>query len=253
MTTSDKTKARYRMKDLVEKTGFRRETIHFYIAEGLLPPPVKKQRNSAWYGEEHLSRLDAIRDLQQRQFLPLKAIKAILNDEQEHSYTGEQRRMLEALKTRFHDQLPQHDERLVEVGPLALRTGVTLEEITEFAEVGAIDLHGSGERARIPEQDAVLIECWGALRELGCSAERGFSPRDFEIFNNVMSILLDQEIKLFTERFSDADSESAWSVVENAVPILNRLFPILHEKRIRQFIEKFGEEERRRIAKGDKR
>ena len=118
--------------------------------------------------------------------------------------------------------------------------------------LGAIEIHGNGPGAQVSEEDAKLIECWGELRAMGCSVERGFSPQDFEIFDNVLSILLDQEIKLFTERFSSADEESAWGIVENAVPILNKLFPILHEKKIRQFIEAFGEDERKALAKAEK-
>ena len=49
--------ARYRMRDLVRESGLPRETIHYYLAEGLLPPPLKTGRNTALYSEDHLYRL----------------------------------------------------------------------------------------------------------------------------------------------------------------------------------------------------
>ncbi|MFN8644674.1 MAG: MerR family transcriptional regulator [Candidatus Binatia bacterium] len=64
------------MRDLTRATGLTRETIHFYIAQGLLPPGTKTGRNTAEYGREHLERLQRIRDLQAQHFLPLRARSA---------------------------------------------------------------------------------------------------------------------------------------------------------------------------------
>ena len=77
-----KTAPLLRMKDLIAETGLTRDTIHFYISEGLVPPPTHKRRNMAWYGPEHLERLNVIKTLQEERFLPLKAIKAVLAQEE---------------------------------------------------------------------------------------------------------------------------------------------------------------------------
>ncbi len=53
---------RFRMRDLVEQTGLTRETIHYYLSEGLLPPAIKTGRNTALYTEQHLERLRKIQD-----------------------------------------------------------------------------------------------------------------------------------------------------------------------------------------------
>ena len=249
---SDGSAARYRMKDLVERTGLRRETIHFYISEGLLPPAVKKQRNMAWYGAEHLERLEAIRTLQQKQFLPLKAIKAILNDEQGHAFTIGQRSLLERLKEMYRQREPEDPSALVDVAAVARRAGVPLSEVEDFAKRGAIALHGTRDGVQVAPEDAQLVESWGQLKALGCTPERGFSAQDFGLIENVLAILLDQEIKLFTERFSDMSEQEAWTVVERALPILNRVIGILHEKKIREFISGFGEDELRPAAKNEK-
>ena len=77
----------YKMKDLCERTGLGRQAIHFYIQRGLLPPGHKTGHNMAYYSEVHLERIQLIRKLQHERFLPLDAIKAIL-DEQELSAGG---------------------------------------------------------------------------------------------------------------------------------------------------------------------
>lgn len=45
------------MRELSERSGLPRTTIHHYIREGLLPPARKTAPNAALYGEDHLERL----------------------------------------------------------------------------------------------------------------------------------------------------------------------------------------------------
>src|SRR5262245_61688730 len=69
---------RMRMAELAAKSGVARETIHFYLREGLLPRPRKGGRTVAYYGEEHLSRLLLVRRLREEKYLPSAVIRRIL-------------------------------------------------------------------------------------------------------------------------------------------------------------------------------
>jgi AcrR family transcriptional regulator len=50
-----------RISDLERRSGFSRRTIHFYLRDGLLHPPVKTGRTMAYYDEAHLRKLELIR------------------------------------------------------------------------------------------------------------------------------------------------------------------------------------------------
>ncbi len=67
-----------RMADLSRLSGLSRETIHFYLREGLLPRPQKGGRTVAFYTDEHVQRLAAIRRLREEKFLPLAVIRRLL-------------------------------------------------------------------------------------------------------------------------------------------------------------------------------
>ena len=67
-----------RMAELSRRSGVSRETIHFYLREGLLPPPRKVGRNMAWYDDSHVETLALIKRLQHEKFLPLSVIKKVL-------------------------------------------------------------------------------------------------------------------------------------------------------------------------------
>src|SRR6185369_11170344 len=84
-THGARARRRMKMKDLERATGVGRESIRFYIREGLLPEPERPGRNVAWYDESFVERIGLIKELQQKRFLPLHVIKAIVGNDAEPS------------------------------------------------------------------------------------------------------------------------------------------------------------------------
>jgi DNA-binding transcriptional MerR regulator len=72
---------RLKMRDLERLTGVGRETIRYYIREGLLPEPERPSRNVAWYDQRFVDRLALIKELQQKRFLPLHVIRRLVSGE----------------------------------------------------------------------------------------------------------------------------------------------------------------------------
>src|SRR5262249_56302670 len=60
--------------------GVRVPTIKHYLREGLLPEPVKTSRNMAYYSPEFVDRIKLIKQLQEERFMPLRAIKSVLEE-----------------------------------------------------------------------------------------------------------------------------------------------------------------------------
>ena len=69
----------YRVEELAAKAGLSVDTVRYYQAKGLLPPPTRAGR-VGWYHEEHLDRLLEIRRLQSRG-LTLAVIGRLLSGE----------------------------------------------------------------------------------------------------------------------------------------------------------------------------
>ena len=70
---------RFRVEDLARRADISVDTIRFYQKRRLVPPPVREGR-VAWYGPEHLERLQRIRDLRTRG-LTLALIARVLDGE----------------------------------------------------------------------------------------------------------------------------------------------------------------------------
>ena len=65
------------IKDLEDYTGVPRRTIHFYVKEGLIPPPDGAGRG-AYYGMDHAEALVLITALKGSTHLRLEGIREIL-------------------------------------------------------------------------------------------------------------------------------------------------------------------------------
>ncbi len=69
-----------KISELIKKTGVSKETIHYYIREGLLPEPEKTGKNTSEYDEIFVSAIQTIKALQENYFLPLSSIKTTMKE-----------------------------------------------------------------------------------------------------------------------------------------------------------------------------
>src|SRR5687767_1992192 len=69
-----------RIAELARRSGTSKETIHFYLREGLLRKPKKTSRNMAYYDESHVEQLKLIKRLRTESYLPLHVIKRVLKE-----------------------------------------------------------------------------------------------------------------------------------------------------------------------------
>jgi DNA-binding transcriptional MerR regulator len=72
------TKHLLRIGELAHLTKVSTRTIRFYVEEGLLPKPVKTNRNMAYYDPECIPKIKAIKKAQTERFLPLVVIGQML-------------------------------------------------------------------------------------------------------------------------------------------------------------------------------
>ena len=69
-----------KISELVKKTHVSKETIHYYVREGLVSKPKKLGKNVAVYDESCIDQIKTIKRLQDNFFLPLSVIKKIIKN-----------------------------------------------------------------------------------------------------------------------------------------------------------------------------
>ncbi|MES1943434.1 MerR family transcriptional regulator [Salinisphaera sp. PC39] len=223
---------------MVERTGVGREAIRFYINEGLLPRPEKTAPNMAWYSERHIELLKLIRRLQDDQFLPLKAIKSVLHNTGEHEFSPRQLQVF----ARMREQLAE-GERLPhpphELSKLARYLNLAQDEIQAFRELGLL----REKATRLTGEEESMLRLWASIRDAGLTRERGISPRIVEMIVEAADLLFDREIRLFENYLNDLDDREAEALMRSVIPDINRMFEILHRRRIRAFISRYAGQE----------
>jgi len=231
----------YRMKDLCELTGLPRQVIHFYIQQGLVPPGVKTGRNMAYYTPQHVERLQLVRQLQHERFLPLKAIKALL-DGQEEAFTPSQRVMLLGVRDRLEHTLAREEgrspgEQVVDVLELLARTGVSKEDLDRAVELGFVATREVDGRVVMAGDQAWLLEVWGELRAAGLTRELGFVVDDLAIYEEAIGSLFTQEVMLVTSRVHGLPPERVGEMLERALPLVHTFLTRYHAMRVRHFFQ----------------
>jgi DNA-binding transcriptional MerR regulator len=229
------------MKDLCELTGLPRQVIHFYIQQGLVPPGLKTGRNMAYYGPQHVERVQLIRQLQHERFLPLRAIKALL-DGQESAFTLDQRRQLLEVRERLSAVLAREEGRGplpqgVDADELLARTGVSRADLERAIELGFVGARVENGRLLVAADQAWMIETWGMLRAAGFTEERGFRVDDLTIYEEVIGELFARESQLFAERVRDLEPDEVASMIERALPIIHNFLARYHAMRVRHFFQ----------------
>ncbi len=223
---------RYRMKDLCESTGLPRQAIHFYIQQGLLPPGRKTGRNMALYGDEHLERLRLIKKLQHERFLPLKAIKALLDGRGE-MFTPSQHRFLVEVKERLSASLARPGQRAsMDAEQLLARTGVTRVDLERAVELGLLGARRDDDgHLQIAEDDAWMVELLGEIRRIGFTEELGYTLDDFAFYQEAMDRMLEREITLLSSRLAGLPPEQVAPMIERVLPLIHAFLTRYHADR----------------------
>lgn len=223
-----------RMRDLEKASGVGRETIRFYIREGLLPEPEKPSRNSARYTELHVARLKAIKRLQEERFLPLAVIRTLLEAEDgERWLLPEAFPMLDAMLA----------QRLDEAGPARVALadlGLPAHQLDHLDDV----MISVAEDGSIAARDAAILRTIQRLEDIGFTPELGFDGGQMRLYNVLIDWLTSQEIRHFLEHTAGHVGEAkALDMAEQGISVINEL---LGQLRTRALLRKLAE--RRTIA-----
>jgi DNA-binding transcriptional MerR regulator len=218
-----------RMRDLEKASGVGRETIRYYIREGLLPEPDKTSPNSARYSEIHVSRLKAIKRLQEERFLPLAVIRTLLEAEDGERWL-------------LPDSFPMLDAQLAQRFDGAGPARVALAELglPDYQHLHLDDLMiPLADDGTIAARDAAILRTIQRLDDIGFTPELGFDGGQMRLYNVLIDWLTGQEIRHFLEHTAGHVGEAkALDMAEQGISVINEL---LGQLRTRALLRKLAE------------
>jgi len=217
------------MRDVTERTGLSRQAIHFYVEQGLVDPPEKTGKTMGYYSEAQVERILLVKKLQREHFLPLKAIRAMLDDQQ-GDFTRAQQQVLRDVKAR----LPAHTTTIevtaeVPLAPLLAKAKLSRRDVNELEDVGLVRV----ERGKLTPDHAWLVELWGEVRAAGFTRELGFGPELLVMFERGIERIFVEETQLLTRLAAALPAAKVAEMVERALPLVHSYLVRLHQTKVR--------------------
>ncbi len=162
-----------KISELSRRTSVPKETIHYYVREGLIPRPRKKGKNVSDYDESFVDRILLIKQIQDHFFLPLSLIKKIIK---RHDQSPELKALLK-LRMGYFNPLDQLLEKEV-VGEeaFAKATGMGTKWIAQFEEWGVITPETCDGRVVYSQDDVIIGRLLVDLDRAGFGPKDGFDP-----------------------------------------------------------------------------
>lgn len=134
---TDKTKP-MRISQLSKATGVSRQTIHYYMREGLLPPPTKTAPNMAYYTPDYVDDIHLIKELQEKRYLPLAVIKMVMDAKRAGKDVRDLRDMRLSLEDIFRPSDPDDELAPLTLVELVVVTGVPAQTLEAMDDLGLL-------------------------------------------------------------------------------------------------------------------
>ena len=223
-----------KIAELAERSGVTIATLKHYLREGLIAPVKKTGRTMSWYDERTVARVRVIKELQQRQFLPLELIKRTLASESEPDELAAANAIAGVLAKHRGDRRLTWAE-LVERGvePREL----DWLETAQLAVPDPVDHTYSGD-------DLALLQTLGAARKAGISPVM----LPFDILREYLAALrrlVEVELQMFRAGvLGRADGAAVPELTAAATELSERLVVLLRRKLLLPTLHRVIEEDR---------
>jgi len=225
-----------KISQLVRRTGVPKETIHFYIREGLLRKPRKSGVNSAEYNETYVDQVQLIKDLRDNYYLPIPEIKKIVKDFRKQSPSNQ-------AISQFHSRFFRPADRLFanEIkgrDAFCLETGLGKKWLTKAEVWGVLtpDVSEDGEAIYSPD-DVAIGKLMVDMDRLGFGPKDGHDPEDLryiaDFVREFVANSFNKYYQTILEKLSSADFAAKGSQYHE---LINLFFYHLYRKFAREAI-----------------
>lgn len=226
-----------RMAEVAELAGVSPATVKHYLREGLLEPGpgapkseriVRTSRNMAYYPPSIVDRIRLVKRLQEERFMPLRAIRELLEDgpERAQQLLGRRDEIIERALSRSDDAPLTSREELLE------RTGVPASVVDKLAELRVI---GDGDPG-YDRDELMIVEAFMRFRSTGFGEELGFTVYDALRYVDALEPLVREEAQTFLHRMVDRDvpPDRAVELMLAATDPLRDLVGAIHGRVLRE-------------------
>lgn len=186
-----------KISELVKVTGVPKETIHYYIREGILRKPRKTGKNTADYNESHVDQIRTIKALRDNYFLPIPVIKKLIKKHKKQSHP-------EQSSFRFLSEYFRPLDQLVstEVNGISAfleATGLSRKWLDKMEEWHVITAEKRGDAVFYAQDDVIIGKLIADMDRIGIGPRDGFDPKELKDFTAVLRAFVAKNLERYME------------------------------------------------------
>ena len=161
-----------KLAELAKVTGVTKDTIHYYMREGLLPKPRFRSKRLADYDQRHIDQIHYIRELQEKHDLPISVIKQILKRQKRVSKL--ERSLFRLQSKYFSPRVHLLAKKSVDEKAFREATGLSEDWLARLEDWGIITPQIHNEGKIYSQEDVTLGKLIDEMDKLGLGAKDGF-------------------------------------------------------------------------------
>jgi DNA-binding transcriptional MerR regulator len=187
-----------KLKELIKATDVSRETIQFYLRDGILPKPRKRNGAQADYNESYVNLIKLIKDLQENHFLPLNVIKKIIR--QIHKASPEKEQFFRLQSELFNpvNQVLSKQEISGEEA-FCKETGLGPKWLANAESWGIITPRIVDNQKNYDFEDIAIGKIMVEMDHAGFGPKDGFNPETLKHYRDALETVVSK----FNHRFTD--------------------------------------------------
>jgi len=227
-----------KISELVERTKVARETIHYYIREGVLAKPRKKGKNTADYDESYVDQICIIKGLQDNYYLPLAVIKKILKKQKKKSVMEQSSFWIQS---EYFKPIEQLLSDVVEGQEnFTKETELDQKWLSKMEEWGVINYQNHNDTKVYSRDDVMIGKLITDMGKTGFGPKDGYDPEELK---NVVSFFRNSVgdwIKKYIEpNLETASSEDFTANGAQFTEMMSLLFYHIFRRIVREEFSKF--------------
>ena len=196
-----------KISSLVKRTGVPKETIHFYIREGLLRKPRKSRVNIADYTENHVKQIRFIKELRDNFYFPIPLIRKIVRKVKKQPSSDQAFFELHGKYFRPADRLL--NEEIVGRDEFHETTGLGRKWIHKAEEWGLIEPQVQDGQPVYSRDDIAIGKLMVDMDRIGFGPKEGHDPEDLRYIADFVKEFVVSRFKKYyqtnLEKLSSAD------------------------------------------------
>jgi DNA-binding transcriptional MerR regulator len=214
-----------KMGELAERSGVSAATIKHYLREGLLGPGdevVRTSRNMAWYPPEFADRIRLIKRLQEERFMPLRAIRDVLDAD-----PGRLEAMVQIEDRILERAIAAQEGSRVSRREVRSRYELPANVLDRLEEIGVLSPTSRG----YDEDDMEIVEAIVRFRAGGYEEALGFTVYDTLRYRDALEPLVAEEVRVLLDRLAgEVEPDRAVEIIASGAEPLRELIGAMHSK-----------------------